>query len=135
MYKGCMLSVCVGQLWECPKFGILCKVSNLKGRWMKTTHFCVNCEFHSICVTNAETKFKHCLVWGPCRGHVLMKHCTPRPLNCQIPWTIPSSVSSQTLLVKPRSWSEKARISATEKYKLISNRDSPETSSYLLCTT
>lgn len=69
-----MYAVCVGQLWERRKFGILSRVSNFKGRWMKTTHLCVNCEFLFICVVNVETKFKHCLVWGPSRGHILRKH-------------------------------------------------------------
>ena len=120
MYKGCMLSVCGGQLWERPKFGIPSRVSNLKGRWMETTHLCVNCEFLSICAANAETKFKHCLVWGPSRGHVLMKHSASHSLSivryCE--WFT-------TLLVKPRPRPEKARTSpTTEKYKLINNTDS-----------
>lgn len=69
-----MYAVCVGRLWERPRLGILSRVSDFKGRWMRTTHLCVNCEFLFICVANVETKFKHRLVWGPSRGHILTKH-------------------------------------------------------------
>lgn len=97
---------------------------------MKTTHLCVNCEFLFICVVNVETKFKHCLVWGPFRGHILMKHCIPLTLYSQFLCVLVLDLQRRSADL---GQNQPGPHLTTENYKLINNRIRlpRQTSSYM----
>lgn len=132
-----MYVVCGGWLWEHPKFGILSRVSNFKGRWMRTTHLVSTMSFSLFVLwmlkLNLNTAWCEGLPEATFSWNTLFP--TYSVLSDPMNDSLLLYLYRYSYLVTPRPWPDKAGTTSTtiKKYKLINNTaDSrPASSSYI----